>query len=83
MGICFRIAGSGYDKGLFSGKDFLTALLPFGEFQDVPARPSFRVVLLYPTVAAQLLVAVLYRIVVIIPARSQPRSHYTQQQYLH
>ena len=24
----------------------------------------------------------LYRIVVIIPARSQPRSHYTQQQYL-
>ena len=61
MGICFRITGSGYDKGLFSGKDFLTALLPFGEFQDVPARPSFRVVLLYPTVAAQLLVAVLYR----------------------
>ena len=56
MGICFRIAGSGYDKSLFSGKDFLTALFPFGEFQDVPARPFFRVVLLYPTVAAQLLV---------------------------
>lgn len=52
MGICFRIAGSGYDKGLFSGKDFLTALFPFGEFQDVPARPFFRVVLLYLTVAA-------------------------------
>ena len=75
MGICFRIAGSGYDKGLFSGKDFLTALLPFGEFQDVPARPFFRVVILYPTFSAQLLLAVLYRIVVIIPSRSQPRSH--------